>query len=236
MIRIRHWDKFQHYRFRNPPWIRLHRDLLNNHRWHDLDYISRAILVELWLLAADFQDGEITYTTRDISFRLRLPESVLGKHLNCLEDMDFLDIEADDASKVLAGCQQGATTEYRVQSTDTEEIASSSSEEESISCASAPKKANAESATFDLFWMAYPRKKGKKAAFQAYQKACREVPASKILEAVQRAKVHDPQWRKPEYIPHPATWLNQGRWDDELPSAEIVPFRPYDGRPGNPII
>ena len=29
------------------------------------------------------------------------------------------------------------------------------------------------------------------------------------------------QWQRDngQYIPHPATWLNQGRWDDELTPA-----------------
>lgn len=37
----------------------------------------------------------------------------------------------------------------------------------------------------------------------------------KILAAVQAAKRSD-QWTKDggQFIPHPATWINQGRWDD----------------------
>lgn len=38
------------------------------------------------------------------------------------------------------------------------------------------------------------------------------------MTAVERQKCSD-QWTQNngQFIPHPATWLNQGRWDDELP-------------------
>lgn len=69
---------------------------------------------------------------------------------------------------------------------------------------------------FERFWQAYPRKVGKLAARKAYAVAVRKVagpdPPGLLIEAVERAK---PFWTDPRFIPHPATWLNQGRWDDE---------------------
>ena len=69
------------------------------------------------------------------------------------------------------------------------------------------------------FWSRYPRKVGKRAALKAWNKA-RPDPQliGKILTTVDQQKSSD-QWRKDngEYIPHPATWLNEGRWDDEPP-------------------
>jgi hypothetical protein len=42
-----------------------------------------------------------------------------------------------------------------------------------------------------------------------------------ILLAIERQKTWD-QWTKDsgQFIPHPATWLSQGRWDDEPPEAQ----------------
>ena len=42
-----------------------------------------------------------------------------------------------------------------------------------------------------------------------------------VIEAVERQKRSD-QWTRDngQYIPHPATWLNQGRWEDELQPAK----------------
>lgn len=71
---------------------------------------------------------------------------------------------------------------------------------------------------FDEFWSCYPRKVGKQAALKAWQKInpSRELTDT-ILLAVKRQK-NCAQWRrdKGQYIPHPATWLNQGRWEDEV--------------------
>lgn len=70
-------------------------------------------------------------------------------------------------------------------------------------------------AGFDEFWRAYPKKVGKKAAQKAYRKA--NVPAGTLLAALERQKRSD-QWSRDggRYIPNPATWLNQGRWEDEI--------------------
>jgi len=79
---------------------------------------------------------------------------------------------------------------------------------------------------FDEFWKAYPKKVGKAAAKKAYTriKPTKELHA-KMLAAIETAKRSD-QWTKDngQFIPHPTTWLNQGRWDDEL---EVTPKGGY---------
>ena len=72
---------------------------------------------------------------------------------------------------------------------------------------------------FESFWKAYPKKVGKGAAEKAFAKAKPDdTLTEKMLSAVEAAK-RSSQWRKDggQYIPNPATWLNQKRWDDELP-------------------
>jgi len=70
---------------------------------------------------------------------------------------------------------------------------------------------------FDKFWNSYPRKVGKEDAAKAYAKALKHVSLIEILEALEKQK---PQWRDPKFIPYPASWLNAGRWADELPIAK----------------
>ena len=74
---------------------------------------------------------------------------------------------------------------------------------------------------FDAFWAAYPRKVGKAEAMKAWTRI-KGVPTQKILDAV-HAQCKTDGWQKDngQFIPHPSTWLNQGRWDDEVdaPSA-----------------
>ena len=74
---------------------------------------------------------------------------------------------------------------------------------------------------FDAFWATYPKKIGKDAAWRAWQKRRPDADLGvAILTAVERHKSW-PQWLKDDgqYIPNPATWINQGRWQDEPTEA-----------------
>lgn len=73
---------------------------------------------------------------------------------------------------------------------------------------------------FERFWAAYPRKVAKDAARRAFPKAVSRIssaePMAVILAGIERAL---PGWGDPQFIPHPASWLNAGRWDDEAPTT-----------------
>ena len=70
---------------------------------------------------------------------------------------------------------------------------------------------------FDRFWGEYPRKEAKPKARIAFEKIDPdETTLQAMLEAIQKWK-DSAQWKEDggKYIPHPATWLNQRRWEDE---------------------
>lgn len=81
---------------------------------------------------------------------------------------------------------------------------------------------------FELFWDAYPNKTAKKKARQSWDKLnpTGELFAS-VMRGLEKAK-KSPQWTKDagQYIPHPTTWLNQERWNDE--GAAGVPKKKAD--------
>lgn len=71
---------------------------------------------------------------------------------------------------------------------------------------------------FDRFWSAYPKKVGKKDAQGVFSKLKpTETLFSRMLEVIEKQKQSE-QWKREggRYIPNPATWLRQGRWDDEI--------------------
>lgn len=73
---------------------------------------------------------------------------------------------------------------------------------------------------FKAFWSAYPAKKAKPAALKAWAKVQADGQTqAAILAAIQRDKASE-QWTHEggRYVPHPATWLNQRRWEDEGPT------------------
>ena len=78
-----------------------------------------------------------------------------------------------------------------------------------------PIKPTAEySAGFVLFWTIYPKKVGKEAAYKAWKKLKPNTDA--VLKAL-GWQVDSEQWLKDagQFVPNPATYLNQGRWKDE---------------------
>jgi hypothetical protein len=76
-------------------------------------------------------------------------------------------------------------------------------------------------ATFEDFWAAYPHKVGKLAARRIWDrlKVTPEMGDTLVAAVVEQA--HSAQWTKEHgaFVPHPKTWLNQGRWMDELAPA-----------------
>lgn len=76
---------------------------------------------------------------------------------------------------------------------------------------------------FDEFWKSYPRKIAKPNARKAWMKLRpTEAIAKKIIAGVEKWKTTN-QWKKDDgqFIPHPATFLNQQRWEDEI-SGKVV--------------
>lgn len=74
---------------------------------------------------------------------------------------------------------------------------------------------------FEDFWSAYPRKVGIDAARRAFEKrSVGSLLLATMLDAIETQK-RSADWTRDggKYIPHPSTWLNQGRWMDELPAA-----------------
>ena len=76
---------------------------------------------------------------------------------------------------------------------------------------------------FERFWKAYPNKVGKKAAVKAFEKIkVSDELLETMISALERAK-QSARWQRDDgqYIPNPATWLNQGRWEDEMKPASV---------------
>lgn len=70
VIRVKDWDRFQHFKDRRPPWIKLYRDILDDMEWHDLDAEAAKALVMMWLIASE-NEGHLP-DDKKLAFRLRI--------------------------------------------------------------------------------------------------------------------------------------------------------------------
>ncbi len=68
---------------------------------------------------------------------------------------------------------------------------------------------------FEEFWKVYPRRVAKSNAEKAWLKIKPDLFGIIIADVIKR-KSSDRQWQHIEYIPHAATYLNAGRWTDDI--------------------
>lgn len=74
---------------------------------------------------------------------------------------------------------------------------------------------------FEEFWIQYPRKEKKPSAIKSWNKLApsEEIRAAILADVAKRRASKD--WTKDEgqFVPHPARYLNERRWEDELTTS-----------------
>jgi hypothetical protein len=90
---------------------------------------------------------------------------------------------------------------------------------------------------FDRFWKAYPRHTGKVNAEKAFAKLKVDADLLDTMLAALTWQRRQRDWTKDDgaFIPHPATWLNQRRWEDEHPDGALNGTLLDDERPVPPL-
>jgi DNA-binding MarR family transcriptional regulator len=85
---------------------------------------------------------------------------------------------------------------------------------------------------FEKFWEAYPKKIGKKAALSSWKRQALDKIGDQVLASVHDHQNYCEQW-KDGYVCNPATYLNQGRWEDEFEKSK--PPRACDHKGAVPV-
>lgn len=107
LLQPKNWSVFQHYKDRCPPWIKLHRDLLNDRVFMRLPIASKALAPMLWLLASESKDGVFDGSLDELVFRLHISEKEYIDGVKPLIENDFFTV----VSGMLAECKQVAIPE-----------------------------------------------------------------------------------------------------------------------------
>lgn len=202
-LTVKNWNDFQHYKDRSPPWIKLHKSLLDDFEYQCLPLASRALAPMLWLLASESTDGSFDANTKKIAFRLRTTEKEVIEGIKPLIDNGFLIPDSD----ALAECKQDACLETERETEKRKNIRSSGDEQ------------------FDLFWKSYPKKVGKQETLKAWNAAKVNGEFSQIMRSLEAQKKSD-KWKN-GFILDPVRWVKGRRWEDEVigpANQQIVTF------------
>ena len=81
---------------------------------------------------------------------------------------------------------------------------------------------------FDEFWSAYPKKVSKPAAKKAFRRADGDNNIEAIVKCLKKLNGYSGEWTKMreqgrgQYIPNPATWLNNEKWLDQDDTVTVT--------------
>lgn len=114
-IAVKNFERFQHYKDRRPPWIKLYNELLDDYEFCALPDASKWLAVGLWLLASRHNN------------RIRNDAAWIGRMVHASTAVDLAPLltsgfiyHLDDASETLAKRQQTAPLRARARETETE--------------------------------------------------------------------------------------------------------------------
>ena len=148
---VRNFERFQHYKDRSPPWIKLYNELLDDYRFAVLPDASKWHLVAIWLLASR-SDNEIPADTKWIAGHIGATEQV---DLTPLQEAGFI-VTGQSRSDAPASCAQSAMPERESETEGETEKEDSSGPADAIPPDPLKAKKKTYPAPFEEFWHAYP--------------------------------------------------------------------------------
>ena len=85
-----------------------------------------------------------------------------------------------------------------------------------------PITSNQSNTFFDMFWSTYPKKTDKAKAEASFKKINPDQQLLNTMLVGLEAQCRSDQWTREhgKFIPHPSTWLNNRRWEDEVSVPE----------------
>ncbi len=193
---VKDFEKFQHYKDRNPPWIKFYNTTLDDYDLGKLPDAAKAHLFAIWLLASR-NNNQIPYDPTWVANKINATSPV---DLELLSKTGFIILEQACSKTLSLGLQDACLEERRGEERQSQ---------------------------FSEWYKLYPNKKGNGAAEKAYNKVIKNKNATheELVIGLNRF-LEDIKIKKTEkqFIAHPATWLNQGRWEDEYETKKREPL------------
>lgn len=203
-------------------------------------------------VVVDLDRGQLCASVRFIAAAWGWSKSRVDRFLKRLENRDMLTTSSGTGQLVITLCNYDKFQSFRDASgtqaghdpgherdtigTNYKKGKQGKHEEETVVSLvqSTPKPRRNDTSQFDEFWTRYPRKVGKGAAQKAYAKAVKAIAHDDLMFALSR-QLAGIEAKDPQFRPHPATWLNSERWNDE-PEPAHDPRGHMPSRPGSGMV
>lgn len=197
--------------------LAVHLMLRASHREHKIIFNNQELTIK---------QGELITGRANLSAETGINSATIYKKLKLLENIGFCNIKSNNRFSIISVCKyKDFQIEKNKQEQQEEQPRNNSvtTKEQPRNTYNKDNKGNKENIYADVFlsfYNDYPKKIAKPAAYKAWQKIN---PDSSlvvlIMGGLSKWKV-SPDWLKDngQYVPHPATWLNQRRWEDDVPA------------------
>lgn len=200
-LRIKNWDKYQHYKDRNPTWFKLHKSMITSRDWVMLDNDGRALMIALMMMACQFEDALIPYDEEYVC-RVAYFEKVDFKPLI---NLGFLEVVSNDTEPY----QTVPNGTWYVSDSVSDSVSKKEIVKEKVSRETLPKE-------FLEFWDKFPKQragsqvKAHRAWLESIRRGagCDEI-ISGCLTYAQSEEVHR------GFAKGCAAWLNDDRWKND---------------------
>ena len=180
------------------------------------------------IIEVEVQPGQFVFGRHSAAKDLSMNPNTVWKRMQKLKNLENLNIESNTQYSIITITnwhsyqvdEKESNIESNKQVTSKEQASNTDKNDKN------DKNVNTYTDDFLEFWQAYPKKVGKGAAWSAWKKTKKQRPPNgRVVEAVNTQKRSD-QWSRDggQYIPNPATWLNQHRWEDEAEAAHQEPI------------
>lgn len=198
--------------------------------WDDyaLDLAERLVAAGMWIEAT--QDGEKGYRFHDwddYNPEDASSSGARGNHVRWHEKRGIVDPECEHCQRIIPSDSSG-----RIAPDHRGDIAPESGQDiggESLTRPDPSRPTTARAARsrvrFEDFWALYPRKEGKRKAEAAWKQITKTTDPTLILDGLRNQLPSLAMKRRTDgdFRPHPTTWLNQGRWMDEVDGTGTRP-------------
>lgn len=208
--------------------------------WYS-DPITKSVFLDLLLSANreltrfrgfEIKAGQTIFGRKECAIRLGITEQNVRTAINHLKSTNELTIKLTNRFSIITIVKweqyQSRNSKQTNQQTNqqltnnqpttnhTQEVKNIRSKEDVVTVMNNNESSNCKENDFEKFWKEYPNKKAKPKALISWKKL-KQQEKEAIFIALPKHKNSD-QWQKDNgsFIPHPATWINQRRWEDNL--------------------
>ena len=252
-LRIRNWDKYQHYKNRSPSWIKLYNTLLDDLDFSRLDEANQRHCIFLMLLVSRLAENKLPISANStLTLRIGTAEWLSRRidarseiNLEALLKAGFLEGYSNSDRKLLAVCLHGdkhnALTE-KIRDRDREDkniYSAAEAVEKTVEKEKKPTKKYSDNfktkkikhseeehplwKVFIEFWEMYPRKIDRYRCWSSFKSL--KPDRGKLMEALKHFKEFEWKGRSNEFIPHPRTWLNARHYEEKIEKPASQPVK-----------